>query len=366
MIADEVADPKTPDGGGVTSSGSDLESRLDEARSILEAVRKDRPGAAPRRRETTLQRLREVEETLSLAQQWYENLYALADDGILVHELTGEDSPGAFVQSNPAICRLLGYTRAQMLRLTPVAITAPEDRASVPGDTQAVRRGAVLRHEKTLVGSDGRRIPVEIVCRRFSRDGRLLALSVIRDVTARRQVEQRLRELDQALRMRLAERAAEAPGRAEQPPAPAPPPVGGPPETHRGAAGGGSHRRGEPTRVLVVDDHRIVREGLARLLELEPGIEVVGQAPDGQRAIELAGTVSPDVIVMDVNLGEMSGVEATRRILALNRRARIIGLSMHVDRHVATAMFDAGAIAYLTKNGPPEDLIAAIRACLKG
>ncbi len=115
-------------------------------------------------------------------------------------------------------------------------------------------------------------------------------------------------------------------------------------------------------RVLVVDDHKIVREGLVGLMQFEPDIEIVGQAADGPQAIELAALLQPDVIVMDVNLGEMSGVEATRRILAKAPKIKVIGLSMHTDKALANAMRDAGAIAYLTKGGRSEDLLAAIRA----
>ena len=119
-------------------------------------------------------------------------------------------------------------------------------------------------------------------------------------------------------------------------------------------------------RVLVVDDHKIMREGLVGLMQFESDIEVVGQAADGPQAIELAGRLQPDVIIMDVNLGEMSGVEATKRILADMPHIKVIGLSMHTDGDLANAMRDAGAIAYLTKGGPAEDLISAIRAACAG
>jgi PAS domain S-box-containing protein len=116
------------------------------------------------------------------------------------------------------------------------------------------------------------------------------------------------------------------------------------------------------SRVLVVDDHKIMREGLVGLMQFERDIEIVGQAADGPQAIELAELLQPDVIIMDISLPGMSGVEATKLILARAPNTRIIGLSMHTDRDLANAMHDAGAIAYLTKGGPAEDLIAAIRA----
>lgn len=123
------------------------------------------------------------------------------------------------------------------------------------------------------------------------------------------------------------------------------------------------HHRLEPCRVLIVDDHPIIREGLVHLLDFETDIEVVGQAGDGPEAIALAESLTPDVVLMDVNLGEMDGIEATRRILARQAEIKVIGLSMHIDQSVADAMRDAGTVAYLTKGGRPEELIAAIRAC---
>jgi two-component system invasion response regulator UvrY len=118
-------------------------------------------------------------------------------------------------------------------------------------------------------------------------------------------------------------------------------------------------------RVLIVDDHEIVREGLVGLFQFETDIEIVGEAADGPGAIELVEKLKPDVVVMDVNLGEMSGVEATKRILEANPEIKVVGLSMHVDKNVAAAMHEAGAAAYLPKTGLSEDLVAAIRACYK-
>ncbi len=148
---------------------------------------------------------------------------------------------------------------------------------------------------------------------------------------------------------------------AEQPPRPAEEPAGRVSEETVAI-----RRKSALCRVLIVDDHKMVREGLAGLFQFESDIEVVGHAADGPQAIELARQLQPDVIIMDVSLGAMSGVEATRRILADGSRAKVIGLSMHLDGEVAQAMREAGAIAYLTKDGPTEELIATVRACRPG
>ncbi len=121
------------------------------------------------------------------------------------------------------------------------------------------------------------------------------------------------------------------------------------------------HNKSEICRVLICDDHKIMRDGLTRMLQFEAGIEVVGQAADGPQAIEMASRLKPDVIIMDVSLGGMSGIEATRQILVSNPQIKIIGLSMHIDADVANAMHNAGAVGYLTKSGASEDLVAAIR-----
>ena len=116
-------------------------------------------------------------------------------------------------------------------------------------------------------------------------------------------------------------------------------------------------------RVLIVDDHQMMREGLVQLFQAEADIDVVAEAADGYEAIELAQKLNPDVVIMDVNLGSMSGVEATERIVSNGSRAKVVGLSMHMDGQVASAMRDAGAVAYLTKDAPGEKLVAAVRAC---
>lgn len=117
-------------------------------------------------------------------------------------------------------------------------------------------------------------------------------------------------------------------------------------------------------RVLLADDHEILRQGLAGLLEEEPDMEVVAQASDGQMAVELALRTEPDVIVMDVTMPRLNGVEATRRITAELSDVRVIGLSMHEQDEMAQAMREAGATAYLPKGDSSDALITTIRSAL--
>jgi two-component system, NarL family, response regulator NreC len=117
-------------------------------------------------------------------------------------------------------------------------------------------------------------------------------------------------------------------------------------------------------RVLLVDDHRIMREGLCALFSGVPDIEVVGQAADGRTALDLVRTLAPDVVVMDVGMPELNGVEATRRIRAENERVKVIALSMHT-RYVHP-MLEAGASGYVLKMAAHGELLQAVRAASSG
>jgi DNA-binding NarL/FixJ family response regulator len=112
--------------------------------------------------------------------------------------------------------------------------------------------------------------------------------------------------------------------------------------------------------VLLADDHPLVRMGLAELLRELAGIEVLIEAGDGQEALELALEVQPDIILMDITMPRMDGIEATRRIKASLPQVPVIGLSMHSDDRMAKAMRDAGAVAFVRKDAPVNVLIAAI------
>jgi PAS domain S-box-containing protein len=140
-------------------------------------------------------------------------------------------------------------------------------------------------------------------------------------------------------------------------------------ETTAAATGGDGHadRRkagvpGRAIRVLVADDHQIVRQGLIGLLEAEPDIVVVGEAAHGLEAVERSRALHPDVIVMDVNMPKMNGIEATRHIARHSPRVSVIALSLYKQADMAQTLRDAGASAYLTKDGPSDKLIEAIRA----
>ena len=115
-------------------------------------------------------------------------------------------------------------------------------------------------------------------------------------------------------------------------------------------------------RVILADDHKIMREGIHALLENEPGIEVVGEAEGGETAVRLAREYKPDVVIMDITMPDLSGIEATRRILADMPEVKIIALSMHSDRRFVREMLDAGASGYLLKDAAYEELRNALYA----
>lgn len=114
-------------------------------------------------------------------------------------------------------------------------------------------------------------------------------------------------------------------------------------------------------RILVVDDYAVMREGLTSLLEKQEGFEVVGQAKDGSEAVDLAEKRCPDVVLMDVSMPNMDGIEATGRIAEGRPEIAVIGLSMHDDSLARRDMIAAGAVSYLCKSDPAGDIIRAVR-----
>ena len=119
-------------------------------------------------------------------------------------------------------------------------------------------------------------------------------------------------------------------------------------------------------RVVLADDHAVVRKGVRELLEDEPNIEVVGEASDGQQAVELAVALQPDVVVMDVAMPELSGVEATKRIRSLAPTVRILALTAYDDEPYIFGLLDAGATGYVLKTAESREIVRAVRAAAAG
>src|SRR4051812_47478328 len=103
-------------------------------------------------------------------------------------------------------------------------------------------------------------------------------------------------------------------------------------------------------KIMLADDHRIFRQGLRTLLESNPDFTVVAEAADGREAVEMAQKFNPDVIIMDVAMPNLNGVEATRKIVAEMRGTKVVGLSMHTDRRYTSELLKAGASGFLPKN----------------
>jgi len=114
-------------------------------------------------------------------------------------------------------------------------------------------------------------------------------------------------------------------------------------------------------RVLLVEDHEIIRKGIAGLIRKMDDLEVVGEAGDGEAGIRMAGEVAPNVVIMDVMMPGMNGIEATRHIHGIFPQINIITLSLHSDREYVIGMLKAGALGYLLKDCAFEELIEAIR-----
>ena len=119
-------------------------------------------------------------------------------------------------------------------------------------------------------------------------------------------------------------------------------------------------------RILVADDHTIIRNGLRALLDSEPDMEVVAEAEDGRKTVQLARKLSPDVVIMDVTMPDLNGIEATRQILAESPDIKVIALSMHHHEQFVTEMFKAGASGYMLKDCSVEELTTAIRTAKRG
>jgi DNA-binding NarL/FixJ family response regulator len=119
-------------------------------------------------------------------------------------------------------------------------------------------------------------------------------------------------------------------------------------------------------RILLADDHAVVRQGFKMILAAEPDMEIVGEAGNGREAVQLAEELRPDIVVMDVAMPELNGIEATRRLTASSPHARVVALSMHKDSVYVREILRAGARGYLLKDSPAPDLLAAVRAVASG
>lgn len=114
-------------------------------------------------------------------------------------------------------------------------------------------------------------------------------------------------------------------------------------------------------KILLVDDHKLVRSGIRRILDADPGIDVIGEAQNGEDAIRMARELKPDIVLMDVSMPGIGGLEATRKMVHFDANIRIIALSVHRDDPFPARLLEAGAMGYVTKDCAAEEIISAVR-----
>jgi DNA-binding NarL/FixJ family response regulator len=120
------------------------------------------------------------------------------------------------------------------------------------------------------------------------------------------------------------------------------------------------------TKIFLADDHNIIREGLRAMLEKKTDIRIVGEAGDGRTTVQMVKETMPDIVIMDIAMPEMNGIEATRRIIRNSPHIKIIALSMHTDNRLVSEIFKAGASGYVLKESALTELIDAINATKRG
>jgi DNA-binding NarL/FixJ family response regulator len=125
-----------------------------------------------------------------------------------------------------------------------------------------------------------------------------------------------------------------------------------------------SGEKAAPVRILLADDHKLVREGLRSILENELGMAIIGQAENGRATVEQARLLKPDIVIMDISMPDLNGIEATRQIISEVHGVRVIALSMHSDKRYVSEMLSAGASGYLLKHSALDELERAIRTVL--
>ncbi len=119
-------------------------------------------------------------------------------------------------------------------------------------------------------------------------------------------------------------------------------------------------------RIIIADDHKIMRDGLRNMLDKETGMEVVAEAKNGREALRLAEQLRPDILIMDISMDDLNGIDATRALVAKALGTKVIALSMHADKRFVAGMFEAGAMAYLLKDCSYDELLQAVRQVLAG
>lgn len=120
------------------------------------------------------------------------------------------------------------------------------------------------------------------------------------------------------------------------------------------------------TNIVIIDDHQLFREGVKRILDFEPSFQVVAEADDGEKALEIVELFKPDVVIMDINMPNMNGIEATKQLIEVNPNSKVIILSIHDDESYVTHALKTGASGYLLKEMDADSLVEAVKVVAEG